>query len=245
MQSSKSTRFGKFYEHEAGQYHARRYGTRYGNLFRRLHHHVLRELLRDVPPASNVLEVACGTGHTTELLAEQGYRLVACDLTPKMMTQAYERLKISGSFVRADAFRLPFPEHAFDAVVSTRFLHLFPHAEQRALLMEMRRVLKPHGKLVVDFDNFVSRWLWALPFLIYNLIRYRRLAPDTNYNRIRQTERTLESVGFKDISSQGVGGTHLLLPALLSPDLAYRIGIWHRFKPLRLLAEQFVVCGRA
>jgi len=244
MQPSKSRRFGRFYEREAAQYHARRYGTRYGNLFRQLHHHVLRDLLVDVSPASNVLEIACGTGHTTELLASLGCYLIASDLTPQMMEQAQERLRASGSFVRTNAFYLPFPDNYFDHVVSTRFLHLFPTNEQRVLLVEMRRVLKPQGQLVVDFDNFASRWLLAIPYFFYNVIRYRRFAADSKYNLISPTEQMLQNIGFSNVGTKGLGGTHLILPALLSPDLAFRLGLRHRFRPLRIFAEQFMVSGR-
>lgn len=244
MPSAKSTRFSEFYQREAGQYHARRYGTRYGSLFRHLHHYVLTELLSELPRTSNVLEVACGTGHTTQLLSKNGFRLFASDLTPEMMLQARERVGGNATFVRTDAFRLPFPDSAFDAVVSTRFLHLFQYGEQRMLLAEMHRVLKPGGLLVVDFDNFFSRWLMAIPFLVYNLLRYRRLAPYAVYNRIASTERVIGGCGFENVTSNGIGGTHLILAALVSPALGFRMGLWHRRAPLKIIAEQFIVSAR-
>jgi ubiquinone/menaquinone biosynthesis C-methylase UbiE len=242
MLPSKSTRFREFYQQEATHYHSRRYATRYGSLFRHLHHHVLRELLGELTPSSTVLEVACGTGHTTELLTSIGLSPIASDLTVQMMQQARERAA-GVAFVRADAFRLPFRDNSFDAVVSTRFFHLFPLAEQRRLAQEMHRVLKPSGRLVVDFDNFTSRWLLALPYFLYNLMRYRRAAPYAVYNRIKPSERMLRDVGFQTLRSHGIGGTHLILPALASPAWAFRLGLLHRATPLRALAEQFIISG--
>lgn len=83
----------------------------------------------------------------------------------------------------------------------------------------------------------------AVPYFIYNLLRYRRTAPYAVYNRIQATERLLRSVGFGNVHSSGIGGTHLVFVALLSPALAFRVGLWHRYRPLRVMAEQFIVCG--
>lgn len=231
-----------FYTDIAGKYHSLRYGGRYGGLFRQLHHEVLDTLLPNGSTA-RVLEVACGTGHTTELLQAKGNDYIACDLTNGMLEHARERLGATAQLVRTNALRLPFPEASFDVVLSTRFLHLFPVERQRLILAEMLRVLKPEGRLVVDFDNFTSRWLLALPHLFYNLLFYRRLAPDTHYNRIRTTETMLGELGLTHLDSIGVAGYHLVIPSYFSHALALRLGRGHRGKPWRILAEQFVTTG--
>jgi ubiquinone/menaquinone biosynthesis C-methylase UbiE len=231
-----------FYTDIAGKYHGLRYGGRYGGLFRQLHHEILDGLL---PSGSTdrVLEIACGTGHTTELLQAKGIDYVACDLTPNMLEQARQRLGSSAPLARANALHLPFPTASFDIVLSTRFLHLFPMERQRLLLAEMLRVLKPGGRMVVDFDNFTSRWVLALPHLLYNLLRYRRMAPDTHYNRIPATEALLLELGLTQPTSIGVAGYHLVIAELLSHAFALRLGRYHRSKPWRILAEQFVTTG--
>ncbi len=233
----------QFYGGIAHEYHRLRYGSRYGRLFRTLHHQVLRSILARLPSGARVLEVACGSGHGTELLQAMGLSYVACDLTPEMIAQARERLDAPAAFVLANALRLPFADGQFDAVVSTRFLHLFERGGQRQILAEMVRVLRPGGTLVVDFDNFTSRWLLAVPHLCYNLVRYRRLAPDTHYNRIAEVEQTLCGLGLRELRSTGVGGFHLALPASFSQRLAERLGAAHRTGALRCLAEQFVTTG--
>lgn len=243
MRTSDTGRFRKFYENEAARYHSSRYSTRYGALFEKLHHEVIHDLLTKLPGNGMVLEIACGTGHLTSLLAELDLHFVSCDLTPDMMQQARTRVGMRGNFILTDAFRLPFPNGAFDAVVSSRFLHLFSHAEQERLLGEMLRVLRVGGLLIVDFDNFTSRWLWAIPYLIYNLIRYRRFAPYAVYNRITLTESLVERLGVYSPSSIGVGGTHLVLPALFARNIALQLGRFHRHGILKHLSEQFIVTG--
>lgn len=242
MAGNDFSRHRAFYSDIAAAYHGLRYETRYGRLFRHLHHQVLRQALAPLPSGATVLEVACGTGHTTALLQELGLDCVACDLTLPMIHQARARLG-GGRFVAADALRLPYRDGTFQAVVSTRFLHLFRPAEQRQLLREMTRVLMPGGLLVVDFDNFTSRWLLAVPHLVYNLLRYRRFAPEAHYNRIPTVERTLRELSLIEIQSYGVAGYHLILPALFSEGWALRLGAGHRSRPWRFLAEQFVSAG--
>jgi len=232
--------YESFYEALAQRYHGSRYGGRYGRLFRALHHACLADLLLRRAPG-RVLKVACGTGHTTELLDSNGIDYVACDLTQAMLAQSDARLGNRGRLVRANALALPFGTATFDNVVSTRFLHLFDAEHQRAMLAEMIRVLRPGGRLIVDFDNFASRWILALPHLLYNLLAYRRLAPDTHYNRIGATERMLAVLGLDDLRSEGVGGYLLVIPAMFSAPLAYRAG--RALRPLRCLTEQFVTTG--
>lgn len=244
MHTPDTGRFRKFYENEATAYHSSRYSTRYGALFEKLHHESVRDLLAKAPADGKVLEVACGTGHLTSLLADLGLQFISCDLTPEMMQQAQARVGTRSNFILADAFHLPFPDETFDAVVSSRFLHLFSHVEQKRLLQEMLRVLRPGATLIVDFDNFSSRWLWAIPYLIYNLIRYHRLAPYAVYNRIGRTESLIQRLGVGSLSSIGVGGTHLVFPSLFSRNLALQLGRLHRHGFLRLLSEQFIVSGK-
>lgn len=244
MKAPESQRFREFYRAKSGVYHQRRYETPYGVAFCALHHELVEEFL-DVGGASQrVLEIACGTGHVTSVIGARVEDPVVCDLTPEMLIRAQQRVADGGGsccFVLSDAQRLPFGSGMFDAVLSTRFLHLFPLREQETLLGEMARVLRRGGRLFVDFDNWSSRWLFTLPYLVYNLLRYRRLAPYSIYNRIRETVALLDRCGLHVEKVLGVGGTHLVLPALLSTELAVRLGRWHRHPPWRLLAEQFAV----
>jgi SAM-dependent methyltransferase len=160
-----------------------------------------------------------------------------------MIAQARRRLAGEISHVIADAGVLPFPDDHFNVVISTRFLHLFPPHHQRQFLSEMMRVLRPGGRLIVDFDNFSSRWLLAVPHLLYNLARYRRLAPEAFYNRVSQVEQTFAELGVVGVRSIGIGGYHLVVPAIVSRSLALRLGSLHRGRPGRFMAEQFVTTG--
>src|SRR6056297_2481833 len=76
-----------------------------------------------------VLEIACGTGRFTVMLAERGADVVGLDISRAMLTQGREKAHRAGveghiSFMLGDAARLPFPDNHFDAVFAMRFFHL-------------------------------------------------------------------------------------------------------------------------
>jgi ubiquinone/menaquinone biosynthesis C-methylase UbiE len=87
-----------------------------------------------------VLDVACGTGFMTRHLSG---RVVAADLSPRMLAIARQRLDIADApprVVQADALALPFPFSAFDCLCASHFYgHLRPPERER-FLAEARRV---------------------------------------------------------------------------------------------------------
>jgi SAM-dependent methyltransferase len=114
-----------------------------------------------------ILEVACGTGRFTALLADRGADIVGVDISEAMLEQGRQKARAAGvagslSFLQGDAGRLPFPDDHFDAVFAMRFFHLAPDPE--GFIAEMRRVTKEQ----VFFDTFNrysarSVYNWALP----------------------------------------------------------------------------------
>ncbi|HEY7724263.1 MAG TPA: class I SAM-dependent methyltransferase [Anaeromyxobacteraceae bacterium] len=100
-----------------------------------------------------VLDVACGTGYGSRLLAEAGARFVASvDVSPEALTAARQRFGHERAApVRADAVRLPFGDASFDLVVSFETIEHLPEPER--LVAEMRRVLRREGLVVVSSPN--------------------------------------------------------------------------------------------
>ena len=105
----------------------------------------------EVSPSAVVLDIACGTGEFERLLLQDhsAQVITGVDLSERMLMQA--RRKLAGypnlSFELARASDLPFPNHCFDVVISANSFHYFPEPE--VVLTEMRRVLKPSGKVVI------------------------------------------------------------------------------------------------
>jgi ubiquinone/menaquinone biosynthesis C-methylase UbiE len=112
----------------------------------------------DFPAGARALEVGCGTGAVTRIVA--GWPSVAeavgVDPSPAFLARAHElgRDVPNLSFQRGDGRALPFADASFDVVV---FHSLLTHvAEQERVLAEARRVLRPGGWLAVFDGDFAS-----------------------------------------------------------------------------------------
>jgi ubiquinone/menaquinone biosynthesis C-methylase UbiE len=101
---------------------------------------------------STVLDLGCGEGHLASRIAEAGYPLdkyVGVDLLAARVAEASRRIP-DATFIVASADRLPMPNYAFDAVVAaTLFSSVRERWLREAIASEIRRVLRPGGRLVV------------------------------------------------------------------------------------------------
>jgi ubiquinone/menaquinone biosynthesis C-methylase UbiE len=99
-----------------------------------------------------VLDLGCGTGHSTLALAARAGRVVGLDLTDAMLAEARrlarERGLENASFERGDAEALPYPDASFDVVTSRVSAHHYARPERA--VEEAARVLRPGGRLVVS-----------------------------------------------------------------------------------------------
>jgi demethylmenaquinone methyltransferase/2-methoxy-6-polyprenyl-1,4-benzoquinol methylase len=110
----------------------------------------LREVVAglDIGQAEVVLDLGCGTGNLTALLAESlsaRARIVAADLSEGMLERAREKLPDEPriEWVHADAAELPLPDGGIDRVIC---LSTWPHfAEPERIAGELHRILRPGG----------------------------------------------------------------------------------------------------
>jgi ubiquinone/menaquinone biosynthesis C-methylase UbiE len=121
------------------------------------HPFITRARLREaLAPAAGerVLEVGPGTGYyslpVAEWLGKSG-SLQLLDIQQEMLDHTTRRAREAGieniAATRGDATRLPFPDASFDAAFLVAVLGEIP--DQEAALVELRRVIKPTGRLVV------------------------------------------------------------------------------------------------
>ena len=114
--------------------------------------------LARLQPGEAVLDVGCGTG-TLAIAAKRHVgptgTVHGIDASPEMLARAETKARKAGVEVvlrNAMAQALPFPDAQFDAVLTTVMLHHLPRKARAQCAAEMRRVLKPGGRvLAVEF----------------------------------------------------------------------------------------------
>jgi demethylmenaquinone methyltransferase/2-methoxy-6-polyprenyl-1,4-benzoquinol methylase len=105
-------------------------------------------------PGETVLDIAAGTGTSSEPFADGGVHVVPADFSLGMLRVGHRRRPDLG-FTAADAMRLPFADDSFDAV--TMSFGLRNVASVATALAEFRRVTRPGGRLVVcEFSHPVN-----------------------------------------------------------------------------------------
>ena len=105
-------------------------------------------LLGQVPGrCREVLEIGCGTGEFSRLLAARAERVLAIDLSPQMIRLARVRSELypNVEFVAGDVMACPLPAERFDCVATLTTLH---HLPLESVLGKIREALKPGGVFV-------------------------------------------------------------------------------------------------
>ncbi len=176
--------------------------------------HILQAIRRVTPRTDlQMLDVGCGNGFTTEILAREYGRDSIIGLDPSPMVEELER-RTGVRGIRGTLDTVRFDDGQFDVVVIIGNLML--HRNVAETLAEAHRVLKPGGIAVIDFKNIrsASRQLAA---------RIARLVPSLQRKTI--IERNFLNMRY------GLGREHL--PVIAPPELFELLET--RDKPPRLL----------
>ena len=173
---------------------------------------VLQALVRHLGGApARVLEIGSGTGRDTAALAARGHRAVALDasLEALALTARAAPALVGRGIVAGDAFHLPFPDGAFDAVFHQGVLEHF--GNPAAFLEENFRVTTPGGLLVVDVPQRWHPWT-AIKRVAIRVDRWFA-GWETEYS-IDELEELVRKAGYELVESYG---------DTMVPSLAYRL----------------------
>ena len=160
----------------------------------------LRETLRrlEIKPSDRLLDIGCGTGSLLQAISTKypSINLVGLDISKEMLKVACNKQIKKCNFIIGQALHLPFHSKSIDIVVSCNAFHYWRKPE--ASLLEIVRVLKPQGRLVITdwCDDYIAckicdlflRMFNRAHFKTYGKDAYERLLRNTGYGNI-QIER--------------------------------------------------------
>lgn len=128
-----------------------RYHPELGGTIRAEHLHRYH-LARSFAAGKDVLDVACGEGYGSNLLAEVARSVVGVDIASETVAHARARYSRQNlRFLQGDCAALPLDDASVDLVVS--FETIEHHDQHEAMMREICRVLRPGGLLVISSPN--------------------------------------------------------------------------------------------
>ena len=108
-----------------------------------------------IPARGTVLDVGCGPGRYLDALGQSGRRVLGLDLSWALLEEAAKLPGLDSRLVRGDMRRLPFAGGVFSTAISmfTSFGYFGSQEAHVELLSEISRVVRPRGRLILDYLN--------------------------------------------------------------------------------------------
>jgi SAM-dependent methyltransferase len=170
-------------------------------------------LLREARSGDRVLDVGCGAGRFVAALRDAGADPVGVELAEAALARA--RRNVPGADLRlvAPDGSLPLGHGEVDLVWCSEVLEHVP--DTVALLTELRRVLRPGGRLLVTVPDH-GRFKRVLIALAHYDAHYDPLGQHVRFYTRRSLKRALHATGFEQIELSTLGGPPLLREALVA-----------------------------
>ena len=119
---------------------------------------------------SLILDLGCGNGLSSAMLARRGHRVVGVDISPLFLRDGLRWAGPGLTLLASDAEQLPFKDDSFDLVCSNELVEHLTDVERA--LSEMARVVRPGGRIIISAPNLCSP---ILPFLdLMRIVRGER-----------------------------------------------------------------------
>ncbi|MBN2005694.1 MAG: methyltransferase domain-containing protein [Anaerolineae bacterium] len=171
-----------------------------------------------------VLEIGCGTGTLTRMMAQRGALVTSIDASPWMLAEAEKKVKAANleeqvALKHMDAAMVGdhFPAASFDLIVSTLVFSELPLNDQRFVLEACRKLLAPDGQLVIADEVIPARssvrlffYLVRLPLLLLTWLITR-----TSTHSLHEFDLLLTQTGFHtETAASYLGGSLVLYKSL-------------------------------
>jgi SAM-dependent methyltransferase len=158
-------------------------------------------LLERLSQRSRVLELGCGSGVPTSYRLATRFELTDVDISAKQIELARKNVP-AASFIQADMIKLSFDAGTFDAVAAFYSITHVPRDEQRPLIKDIARWLRPGGLFVASLSTGATagvveqNWVGAPTYFSgYDAQTNREMVERTGLNIISTREETEEEFG--------------------------------------------------
>ena len=133
-----------FWDAVSGVYDVFAYGFN-----RRTHLQLRKKILEYIHGNDEVLELGCGTGLLSEIIAPSCKNLTATDLSGKMLEKTRKKCRRFSNitYEPADIRNLKYKDESFDVIVAANVIHLIE--DPVTALQEMKRICRKGGRLIV------------------------------------------------------------------------------------------------
>lgn len=172
---------------------------------------LLKKLL-NIQPGEKLLECGCASGDFTKNIADAlggKISIYALDISESQIKVASQKLQKSNvHFVVGSIKKLDFKDGFFDCVIGNAILH---HLDVEASLKEIKRVLKPGGKLLFFEPNMLNPHIW-LSLNIQPLRKLYQASPDETAFFRWEMEKRLKLLGFKNVMVKPFDFIYPLIP---------------------------------
>lgn len=174
-----------FQRHEVVDYERKRYRAWDQKLVDRKEKKILEKMFEEISDQElKVLDLPSGYGRFSELLLKRRFHLVTGDLSFHMVERARERGRLDSlhSAVVADAKKgLPFKKDTFDIVLSMRFFHHLPNAEERKSVLH-------------EFSAVTAKWV----ILSYYQKTFSHLLQRKLRRKVKKTKRRISMISREE-----------------------------------------------
>ncbi|MFN2286310.1 MAG: corrinoid protein-associated methyltransferase CpaM, partial [Anaerolineae bacterium] len=152
-----------------------------------------------------VLEIGCGTGTLTQMMAQRGAIVTGIDASPRMLAEAEKKVKdanleerVSLKYMDAAMIGDRFPAASFDLIVSTLVFSELPLDDQRFVLEACQKLLAPNGRLLIADEVIPAKSITRLFFYLVRLplVLLTWLITRTTTHSLREFDAMLTQTGF-------------------------------------------------
>lgn len=192
----------------------------------------------DPKPGDFILDAGCGTGAHFSQIGPLVAGIAGVDLSEEMLKRAERRISVERipnvRLLHGDITKIEFPSGTFDKVICTSVLQYLNDGECERALLELVRVCKDGGTIVIHAKNRSSLYGLSLRLLrVIACVLRRRTTPDYYRSRAWYEEKIRRAGGrIVDYDSRGIF-TFVPLPTAIVQRLLQMEGKWIKRKGLK------------